>query len=513
MKRAVLVPVVAGAVMLACTSDRPLPPTSPHISAAIADGAHGGNPSFFFLPPMVSSPTTTGVFNPILAPVVTICQVVNDACVAGTTFSPGAVTLDLANQQYQVNWATDPTTVNLSATYRITVLVNAQELGFADVQPVSNGSQLKKLDTGELIGLVDGRTLPIKFRIELGALCVDQFGFPLPDCTEVTVGAAAQDVITTSGRAAIHFDAGSFSQPVDLVIAQVVTGGDLGVTCHITNLAQFDDCYSITISPSTVPLNVAARAEICLTLLNTAPPAVAKDLLLGKSEPGVPGVLVLHGAPSTLITCPPYTTPPSLGARARRGPWDIASAGWRLVRGLVEPKPLHAATTTSLVIDEGLGGTVPSGSPAFSHFGWVTPESLSISSLNPQTAPAGATLAGNTVCLATTHPTTLPVSGALVTFTVTAGGGQVVPRVGPAAGSTSVTTDDGGCAAVAWQLGASPGTNTLTASATSVDGTVQFTATGTPTTIGATGNGRIGGLTGAAFLLATRTPLFTGRHD
>ena len=38
------------------------------------------------------------------------------------------------------------------------------------MQPVSNGGGLKNIETGEVIGLVDNRTLPIEFRIEEGAL-------------------------------------------------------------------------------------------------------------------------------------------------------------------------------------------------------------------------------------------------------------------------------------------------------------------------------------------------------
>jgi len=55
-----------------------------------------------------------------------------------------------------------------------------------------------------------------------------------------------------------------------------------------------------------------------------------------------------------------------------------------------------------------------------------------------------------------------PVSGVNVTFTVTAGGGSVVPASG-----ASVATDANGRATLSsWTLGASPGVNTVTATAT-----------------------------------------------
>jgi adhesin/invasin len=65
-----------------------------------------------------------------------------------------------------------------------------------------------------------------------------------------------------------------------------------------------------------------------------------------------------------------------------------------------------------------------------------------------------------------------PVPGVVVTFTATAGGGTVI--------ATRQVTDATGTAAVgAWFLGNTPGTNTLTATATGL-GAVSFTATASP---------------------------------
>ena len=44
------------------------------------DGAHGGNVHFYFLPPLVSSPTVTGTFDPNQAPVVVVCQLASTHC-------------------------------------------------------------------------------------------------------------------------------------------------------------------------------------------------------------------------------------------------------------------------------------------------------------------------------------------------------------------------------------------------------------------------------------------------
>src|SRR5689334_18536314 len=164
-------------------------PATPRISADIQDGAHaGGNPHFFFLPPMVAQPPFSGVPNPNLGPVVQICTLTatSAGAVCDTTIAPivpGVV--QQLGQQYQVNWNTGATNVSRSSAYRIQVFAANELLGFADVQPITNGRALNNLRTGGIIGLVDGRTLPIRFRVENGALC-----FGSVDCGEGAVGSA-----------------------------------------------------------------------------------------------------------------------------------------------------------------------------------------------------------------------------------------------------------------------------------------------------------------------------------
>jgi uncharacterized protein YjdB len=87
-----------------------------------------------------------------------------------------------------------------------------------------------------------------------------------------------------------------------------------------------------------------------------------------------------------------------------------------------------------------------------------------------QTAAASAAVAISPSVIVT-DASGFPVSGASVTFTVTAGGGSV-------SGAT-VATDDAGIARVGgWTLGASSGVNTLSATASGLDGSpVVFTAT------------------------------------
>jgi alpha-tubulin suppressor-like RCC1 family protein len=152
---------VAALAAVGC-SDPTTQPSSQRPSYQISDGAHsGGSAHFYFLPPMVAQPAYTGTFDATLSPVVRITW--------GTTLvtSLNAVVDPLA-QLYQANWHTGNYALDPSRTYRVTVRVGTRELGFADLKVVGRGSELRNVNTGEYVGLQNGRTLPIKLRIEQG---------------------------------------------------------------------------------------------------------------------------------------------------------------------------------------------------------------------------------------------------------------------------------------------------------------------------------------------------------
>ena len=147
------------------TGPRPLPGTPP--SFAIQDGAHGGSPRLYFLPPMVPAPSYSGTFDPSQSPVVTICVLAGSACGATvTSFSGSAVKLDLAAQAYVASWKTKGAGLDPTKTYRIQVLVGATVLGYADVVVLSNGSQIKTVDKNQFVSVINGGVLKIRFRIE-----------------------------------------------------------------------------------------------------------------------------------------------------------------------------------------------------------------------------------------------------------------------------------------------------------------------------------------------------------
>ncbi len=151
-------------------------------SALIEDAAHsGGVENFYFLPPMVPNPAVAGVFDASFSPTVEICQLDGSDCAASQptgfpivyTMSTGpggeTVAVSAADEHYKVNWHTDEFTLNETELYRISVLLDGNVIGFADVDVVNSGKDLKNVDTNEFIALKDGRTLPIKFRLEEGA--------------------------------------------------------------------------------------------------------------------------------------------------------------------------------------------------------------------------------------------------------------------------------------------------------------------------------------------------------
>jgi hypothetical protein len=227
-RRAGRLAALAGLVFVAtCDVDSAAPPIdTPPPGNAIVDAAHNAaaNPHFYFLPPMVAAPAFTGTFDPSLAPVVQICALSGTACaeppVAEFTMTtgPGSETVRLveAEEHYIVNWHTNQFTLDASLTYRIRVLVEGTELGYADLRVAPAGRARKSAEAGEPFTLKDGRTLPIKFRIEHGAVSdvktvrtaviVDDASYAITDAEIfAAVALASEWLFTLSGtRMTLH---------------------------------------------------------------------------------------------------------------------------------------------------------------------------------------------------------------------------------------------------------------------------------------------------------------------
>jgi len=122
-----------------------------------------------------------------LNPAIAICDATNSpdancgstggtpAVLVFTPTSAPAIAVDPTTPQYQVNWNTQAAGFVAGHTYRVHVTAGAggarRELGFADVLLTTTPGQAKFLQTGDIIVLQDGRTLPIHVRIETGIAC------------------------------------------------------------------------------------------------------------------------------------------------------------------------------------------------------------------------------------------------------------------------------------------------------------------------------------------------------
>ena len=219
---------LAALALAACQRENPAGLQTPEHagppSFLIADGAHGGgnNPDFFFLPPMVPNPNQSpnwdaDAFDPNLAPSVSICELnaTTEAQVnAGAPCKPGEVTytfggssptsVALRGDHYQLDWVV-PNSANVF--YRIKVKVGSIQLGFADIETAANQKGLRNVNTGDLVTLTEGQTLPIKFRIESGAL-------PRAANAQLAVGNFHACVNQANGQT-VCWGARNFAQPGD----------------------------------------------------------------------------------------------------------------------------------------------------------------------------------------------------------------------------------------------------------------------------------------------------------
>jgi Tol biopolymer transport system component len=202
---------------------------------AMSDGAHGGNPHFFFLPSLAPAPSFTGTFDPAAAPTVVICALNGSACgstIATYTTSTGpggeVVKVQAAQEQYLVNWKTDEFALSDAVNYRVQVLVGQVLLGYADVDVAKHASEFKNPNTGEPIALLNGRTLPIKFRIEngiVGSIAVS------PSSADIEVGETQQFQVTVLD---LHGNPSAESVTWSSSSAAVATVGQTGLSSGVS---------------------------------------------------------------------------------------------------------------------------------------------------------------------------------------------------------------------------------------------------------------------------------------
>jgi len=484
MRRRVLLCLTLIFAMSACNGDRVGTPigSAAKPSNDISDAVHtAGNPDFFFLPPMVKNPSGStywdaGAFNPNLRPTVEICasSAATEELISTSTcqaLAPLSATLSVADEHYQVNWKVPSTDTKF---FRINVLVGSKRLGYADIATGANTAEVKSLASNDVIALLDGRTLPIKFRVERYALCEDPSD-PLKRCTSASADIASTPLSVSTGSGVTTQGIsiptqGGASKPLTVTLAncpalnQDVPDGRAAVI----DLPTFGDCVRVTFDPVR-HLDVAATVFVCAVGLNAAFPGVteAQEPRLTMHRYDENGVAALPHADACKTGSPGgfASTSPSVGAMLAdlvRGQFKRAATE---AIALIAPKPLYA----SMFIDLGGGGLTEENSD----FQFALPAKMEIvPSTDNQSAPPGSTI---NAAVKVSDLAGDPVVGARVTFSVTEGGGAVNPANALSAitvetGVDGVAVPPRALASTAWTLGATPGTNKLRASGKGIAG-------------------------------------------
>ncbi|MEA2765755.1 MAG: eukaryotic-like serine/threonine-protein kinase [Gemmatimonadaceae bacterium] len=422
MKGRSLLALAIIAIVFGCEGSQS--PTAPGIkgvaldpSAVFADGAHGGNADFFFLPPLVPLPLSSSNFqlgrfdNTLRAGLrVEICKLSPERNTAGALvvplastaclgdplkkFLPGSVqVVNLPLRQngwwtllhlpadgfYYVLWDTHQSIIDPTAYYRIKVFADgiSKPLGFADVDPMSNLREWKSALTGEVIQVVNGSLLPIPFRVEQGALCNSAVS-----CTSVVVTnhnpTDDHTIVTVPGNDGAPIAGASFpdgwlptgpGRPTSVIvtISSVPTGpdnadGTESIPCHPNRLEQFKSCFKFSTTPVLAP--VADGHEF------VHPVTVAVCYVLhGKSDPRRDWVQLWASGPgettrplksvvdnSILTDESAHDCGTNFVTVASSNPvMHLANAGWEKLKGGLSRV---FGVETAYAVDVGLGGTL-----------------------------------------------------------------------------------------------------------------------------------------------------------
>ncbi len=363
--------VIAVAVIAACQNDRPFPPGP---NALIQDANHNaGNAFFFWLPPVVNQQApATQVFSRQLGPVVTITNLCTGAVVR--TFSGAAISV--SNASYHVNWATAQDNLNSACTYRVTVTVGTKLMGYADVDVVDSGRELKNVNTNQFIPLLDDRTLPLQFFIGVGSQCA-RVG---SDCGEGTVHRGQSTVIVSAnGQAGVFVPAGAVDNDVTISVESsderpCIPGLDPPVYPGAPG-AVGNACYDFHTDPPLARINESGRFNTNVTI-GICPDVIALgldhatlDLLqifqfdAGQESP----IRSLDNVPAPFLRCDPGFNP-TFGARR-----SLLGEFTKSLAALISPRALYARSNR-MMFDLGAGGSTD----GFSRFTWALPNAVNI---------------------------------------------------------------------------------------------------------------------------------------
>jgi len=461
--------------------------------AVISDGATGtsagtgadgqANSHFFWLPPLVPEPDSSllGTFDPTLHPTVRImCEASTDPAVTDCDGSRVIATFDVGSgltvgtDHYQAELdtkAVDPPLATSSGdtttTYRIEVLTppfgdalgGPYVFGVADFQLGASGQDARNVETGSMIGLKDGRTLPIKFRLDReaqgeelkqngvlaglvdGALCQSDCSATVlepDDTTEASLYDSNGTELT-----ALLAPPGAVDEPTVLIIDRRDAGpnGDCAPGATLVK----DACYRYVLSPDlgdaftsppTYDFNVPVRYGIC-------PDPDGPDVSGGVLDPRWRLLKADVENQQTLVTRPEQVDVSDF-LTCEVGPNEPVAL-WHGPLGRLAGKMLHWLVRPARA-SHLLGGRLEDLSDLF----W---------GLDAELHPVGPTAFGPAAAGDTVRPTVRVVAvhdsfsaspgveRDTVTFTVTGGGGTLGSGQ---QSSVDVTTDTAGVATVAW---------------------------------------------------------------
>lgn len=418
-------------------------------NAARLDGATGGNPHFFFLPPAVANPTFSGVFNPDISPTVEVCRTTAQDALGHCSSllarfdraqqqSGQKLEVSLTGQHYVLGWRARDYVVPENTPFRVVVLVGDIQLGYFDMVKIANS--FRNADTNEVISR--NGTVPIKFRIEDGALCGTS-----TECLEALVGpnGGTFTIQRNDGTkpAGTEFPAGALNDTVTLIITKVTSG-----ECLPTDVPQYRGCYRFTTQPHVANFNLPATVGVCMEDAAGVPFFNDGQLRLWKwSEVNGDPIQELERVIIDYLNCP---TPTTLGARSG-SPLLLgaARAGSWLLKPLAAVFGPSEAYATMIGYEGGKLGN-------FSVIGWVRPLAVSIKSGDNQTGAPGTLLPAQLrLQVVNKYGTTAMGVGGLVVDYLPSGDGVATP-------ATTITNGEG-FAFTRWRLATEPAVNTLRA--------------------------------------------------
>jgi hypothetical protein len=488
MKRNALL-CLSAALLVACQDSEPTRPPEPGpISFAISDGASGGNPDFFFFPPLADDPSghddfDPDAFNEFLAPFVKFCHLdfpntgdCTDLSVAEQVEFPMDLLAD--RELYRFIWHTSDFDLSDGENYRIEVFVGSVEvpgsrLGFRDVTALPGPPIASCTSDDEFCQINNGSTVPIKVRIEDRAFCpadrncqTKSTDFSTDTRWEIEGNSYyALDVPTQpgeNGTVTITFRECAVDDVGTLI--DLPTYGPCVETDILATISEFD---------GSVDPNATATISFCDFLYqdwDPSPPASQINLIRLHSfhEDGSSEAL------REAAICPPPPPPSPLSGLLANPMLRLASRIGDRVRSWIGVRPLIASTAVQALTSRGgdaertIRTKFKFALPAKIDF--VDPADSS------RIAPAGSTLGTRAVV---TDILGNPVAGATVRWNVAAVGelgAEVEGNVSAPPSSTSCvdgatlsstddvvcTTGSSGTIEVDWKLATDPGLNILT---------------------------------------------------